>query len=98
MAFQELCKPPHRRQLTDVQAAIIWERQGRACNMCGARSLKPNVDHVLPLCEGGGNGPENAQILCQDCHSVKTTLEQLSFVEDGTPLTSRFSRETYAAF
>ena len=98
MAFRELCKPPHRRQLTNVQADLVWERQGRACNMCGARTIKPNVDHMIPLCEGGGNGPENAQILCLDCHSVKTTLEQLSFVEDGTPLMSRFNRETYAAF
>ena len=33
-----------------------------------------------------------------DCHSIKTTLEQLSFVEDGTPLMSRFSQETYTAY
>ena len=47
---------------------------------------------------GGGNGPDNCQILCVDCHVQKTVHEQKTYVEDATPLMSRFSVETYGAF
>ena len=41
---------------------------------------------------------ENLQIICSNCHTQKTTIEGLSFVEDEHPLLSRFSLETYQAF
>jgi hypothetical protein len=41
---------------------------------------------------------ENLQIICANCHAQKTTIEALSFVEDESPLLSRFSLETYKAF
>ena len=66
--------------------------------MCGARVVAVNVNHVVPLVEGGGNGPSNRQILCVDCHVQKTVHEHKTYVEDATPLMSRFSVETYDAF
>lgn len=34
------------------------------------------VDHRVPLSEGGDNEPPNLWLLCTDCHKVKTTAER----------------------
>ena len=35
------------------------------------------VDHITPLNEGGSNvWPDNFQLLCPNCHSVKTKRER----------------------
>lgn len=45
------------------------------CQTCGlARSTE--VDHVIPLAEGGPNTEANAQALCSPCHLVKTKAER----------------------
>lgn len=42
-----------------------------ACMWCGATE-ELDVDHVVPLSEGGSSEPENLQTLCHDCHEWKT--------------------------
>ncbi len=34
-----------------------------------------NVDHIVPLIDGGTDVLDNLQILCVDCHRLKTTAE-----------------------
>jgi 5-methylcytosine-specific restriction endonuclease McrA len=34
------------------------------------------LDHIQPLCEGGGIGDDNAQVLCRECHSAKSSREK----------------------
>ena len=34
------------------------------------------VDHIVPVREGGENSLENLQALCASCHSRKTNLER----------------------
>jgi hypothetical protein len=40
---------------------------------CGAvpPDVLLHVDHVVPVCEGGGNEPENLVTACQECNSGK---------------------------
>ena len=99
-AFQELCRPPARKQLTETQRDCLWERQGRACNLCGSPSVQgTTVDHVQPRFVGGNDDlASNLQIICTPCHASKTSWESMSYIEDERPLVSRFSLETYAAF
>jgi 5-methylcytosine-specific restriction endonuclease McrA len=33
------------------------------------------VDHTIPLHLGGSDDPANKQLLCDDCHAVKTAQE-----------------------
>jgi 5-methylcytosine-specific restriction endonuclease McrA len=34
------------------------------------------VDHKIPLCEGGSNDIKNLWLLCIDCHAQKTSKER----------------------
>jgi 5-methylcytosine-specific restriction protein A len=46
-------------------------RDGRRCWMPAT-----DVDHVIPLSQGGDDSPENLQSMCHSCHSRKTQREQ----------------------
>lgn len=43
--------------------------------MCG-RMQRLELDHIIPLSQGGENTLSNLEILCQDCHRIKTRLER----------------------
>jgi len=40
------------------------------CSKCGCKE-KLTVDHIKPVCEGGGNESENLQCLCWPCNRKK---------------------------
>lgn len=50
---------------------------GNECARCGAdgRQVRLELDHVVPVAEGGEDTLENAQLLCDDCHKPKTQRE-----------------------
>ncbi len=53
-AFQELCRPLARQQVRASERERFWDKQGRACNLCGSTaSLGMTVDHVQPRFMGG---------------------------------------------
>lgn len=29
------------------------------------------VDHIVPLCQGGSSAPENLALRCKSCHGLK---------------------------
>jgi hypothetical protein len=54
----------------------VLSRDGFRCTACGASpkddpSVKLHVDHVVPVCEGGGNEKENLRTLCARCNQGK---------------------------
>ena len=59
--------------------AIVARRDGARCRSCsaslGRAYLWLQLDHVLPLCQGGGAGLDNLQLLCGACHAAKTSAE-----------------------
>ena len=58
---------------TKIRVAAFQRCDGR-CEKCGAR-LTPGkfaYDHILPDWLGGEPTLENAQVLCDPCHSEKT--------------------------
>ena len=79
-----------RKQLTEEERQSLWEVQGSTCKLCGCTGAtkEREIDHVAPLCVGGGDTPDNLQILCKACHAQKTQLETLSFVEEPNLLPS----------
>jgi 5-methylcytosine-specific restriction enzyme A len=56
----------------------IAARQSDKCPVCtrALASMANNAcDHIAPLADGGVNAESNLQILCRDCHGMKTGME-----------------------
>lgn len=55
----------------------IAERDGFRCRGCGRlwNARIDDVDHRVPLEAGGSNDDANLQLLCVDCHALKTASE-----------------------
>lgn len=56
------------------QAALT--RSKGACELCGRRVARLEVDHIVPLRDGGANTRANLQVLCQPCHQAKTRVDR----------------------
>ena len=57
--------------------ARVHKRDKGVCAICGidtnAAGIPCEVDHILPVCEGGGCcGLDNLRTLCQACHKKET--------------------------
>lgn len=52
----------------------IFARDGFTCKYCGRQSdvVPLQIDHVLPVCQGGTNDPENLVTACADCNAGKS--------------------------
>lgn len=53
-------------------------RDGYRCQSCGIVRLDNEVDHTVPLEQGGANDIDNLQTLCggpNGCHTAKTKRE-----------------------
>lgn len=57
-----------------IRSQVIRRDKGRCvkCNQAGANE----VDHIKPLWDGGTNLLTNLQLLCWECHWIKTEAEQ----------------------
>lgn len=62
----------------------VMQRDKYTCAGCGSIRMDHEVDHVVPLEQGGSNDLENLQLLCawfdasgvkQGCHAAKTKAE-----------------------
>ncbi len=54
----------------------ILKRDGFRCRYCGAGCLSTvlEVDHVVPVAEGGTDDPANLVAACHDCNSGKSAV------------------------
>lgn len=61
----------HRREPIprDVQH-FVFQRDGGVCQECGTNE-DLQFDHIIPVAMGGGNGPDNLQLLCGPCNRSK---------------------------
>ena len=66
-----------RRYLTAKAKAEIYWAQYENCDECGDDVTLADIewDHILPLCLGGSNDPDNWHGLCVKCHTAKTKKE-----------------------
>ena len=46
-----------------------------ACVDCGRISQSNEIDHQVPLEQGGSNDDSNLRIRCHECHAAKTADE-----------------------
>ena len=47
-----------------------------ACVDCGLVSMSNQIDHDIPLEQGGSNDESNLRIRCINCHAAKTKQEK----------------------
>lgn len=51
----------------------VWERDRGRCAVCRRYDAEWQADHVVPVCEGGGEcGLDGLRTLCRGCHKVVT--------------------------
>lgn len=63
------------------------------CRACGRRA-SAEVDHIVPLSEGGADVIANMQGLCRACHRAKTCRESATpkvVMPDGSPIVARIA-------
>jgi hypothetical protein len=60
-------------------AAVLAEVQGE-CVRCGDNSSPLTKDHIVPVSDGGSDGIQNLQPLCQSCNSCKG-MERVNWLE-----------------
>lgn len=75
----------HGRELADkVQRKALYLRAGERCAYCeldlsnaipGASSL----DHIIPQCEGGSEGPDNLVMACSACNCARGSMPVEAF-------------------
>lgn len=61
-----------------VIRSLVVMRDGYKCRSCGVRAANRRevsgmfeVDHIIPVSEGGSNHFSNLQTLCRECHRKK---------------------------
>lgn len=61
---------PGTHTAADVQS--LYAAQEGRCAYCGVEvGQNYDVDHIVPLSRGGGNGPDNLAIACPSCNRSK---------------------------
>jgi 5-methylcytosine-specific restriction endonuclease McrA len=62
---------------TTTKAANM-RRDRRICQSCGAKATE--IDHIVPVSQGGSHEPDNLRAICRDCHRRKTHAETVAGV------------------
>jgi len=69
-AAEEAVAGARRERIPEEVRLFVWTRDEGRCVRCGAED-DLQFDHVIPFARGGGNAPENIQILCGPCNRSK---------------------------
>ena len=59
------------RRVPDSMRAAVLVRDGGRCRKC-RRSIKLEMDHIVPVSKGGKTEESNLQTLCRRCNRVKS--------------------------
>lgn len=70
-AAEETIEGARRERIPDDVRLFVWTRDDGRCVRCGSED-DLQFDHVIPVARGGGNAPENVQVLCGDCNRRKS--------------------------
>jgi len=70
-AAEEAVEGARRERIPDDVRLFVWTRDDGRCVRCGSED-ELQFDHVIPVARGGGNAPENIQILCGTCNRRKS--------------------------
>ena len=64
-----------KRRVSQLTKKIVASNQKWKCKNCeNTLDFTYEIDHIIPLYQGGSNEVENLQALCRNCHGRKTML------------------------
>lgn len=69
----------------------LFTLQKGKCASCTIKLIKSgknvfHVDHIMPLTKGGGDGPDNLQLLCPGCNIKKNAKDPLDWANENGKL------------
>ena len=70
-------RPDHlgkRKEFSEKLKQEIRKRENYQCEKCGESAIQ--VDHIKPAALGGRSTYDNAQLLCDSCHDVKSAIDR----------------------
>lgn len=63
----------NRRDPNVLRGRVLRRDRGKPCPLCGSERFSPEVDHTVPIIEGGDPfDPANLRTLCGTCHKRET--------------------------
>src|SRR5687767_10571746 len=73
-----------RRAISRRLRFVVFERDGFACRYCGGRApeARLELDHIVPVAEGGTDDRGNLVTSCSTCNSGKAAMP-LALVPPG---------------
>jgi len=64
-----------------VDPIKVFKRDNYVCQLCGRKTLRskrgtihpraPELDHIIPIAQGGGHLYQNVQCVCRECNNIK---------------------------
>jgi hypothetical protein len=69
----------NRYSFTQMERNAIASTQNYKCNICEIEledQRQYDIDHIIPIANGGKNTPDNLQAICKNCHKEKTKNEK----------------------
>ena len=64
-------KSEGRKTLSVRKRFLVFKRDSYKCRMCGRSGIELEVDHKIPVAQGGSDALDNLQTLCFDCNRGK---------------------------
>ena len=82
----DACTSEWRAKQWDAINNLVWKRDP-GCLICHVPKDKAGVnfevDHILPVADGGTDDPENLRLLCVPCHKGVTAAWRKSRAAGG---------------
>lgn len=75
----------NRYSFSEMERSAIASSQSYNCNICEVElndNREFDVDHIIPIANGGKNTVDNLQAICKSCHSEKTRVEKYGVIEN----------------
>lgn len=68
---EKVAPKPKREGISPRLRALILERDGYKCVLCGRKAMMNvmlHIGHEIPVCQGGTNDESNLRTECSDCN------------------------------
>lgn len=66
---------PWRRKRASILARDKYQCQCEGCKARGLITMADEVDHIVPICQGGTDDDSNLRAINTECHKAKTARE-----------------------